>query len=412
MNLLATRRGQQVLFGALYLSEGAPIGFIWWALPTRLRVAGVGVETITALTSMLVLPWVFKFLWSPLIDAVRTPRWTLRSWILSMQLLMGISLVPLVIEDVSVNLSWMFPLLLVHACAAATQDAAIDALAIASVPPAERGAINGWMQVGMLTGRSTLGGGALMLEQQIGTCGVMVALIGVIWSSSLLVLASREIGPPQVTAESIIDRFRRLGSRLRSASRSPVTWAGLLFAATAGAGFEAVGAVAGPFLIDRGSTSEEVGAFFALNSVMGMAAGAIVGGYLADRLGKRAAVSTFLVLMTVCILGLAALDYDSGKQAGAWLIPAMTVLYVCIGLFTASSYALFMEITDPALGATQFSAFMGATNGCESWSAFAVGKVIPLMGYPAAFSLLGLVSLGALPLVRYLTWLPRKNASG
>jgi hypothetical protein len=29
--------GRRVLFGALYLSEGAPIGFVWIALPTLLR---------------------------------------------------------------------------------------------------------------------------------------------------------------------------------------------------------------------------------------------------------------------------------------------------------------------------------------------------------------------------------------
>jgi hypothetical protein len=44
---------------------------------------------------------------------------------------------------------------------------------------------------------------------------------------------------------------------------------------------------------------------------------------------------------------------------------------VFIGLFTAASYALFMDLTDPKLGGTQFSAFMAATNGCESWSGWA-----------------------------------------
>ncbi len=64
MDLLATPTRRKVLFAALYLSEGAPIGFIWWALPTRLRMAGVTVEQITLLTAVLVLPWAFKFLWA------------------------------------------------------------------------------------------------------------------------------------------------------------------------------------------------------------------------------------------------------------------------------------------------------------------------------------------------------------
>ena len=39
--MLATPGGRRLLFAALYFSEGAPIGFIWWALPTRLASGGM-----------------------------------------------------------------------------------------------------------------------------------------------------------------------------------------------------------------------------------------------------------------------------------------------------------------------------------------------------------------------------------
>ena len=58
MDLLQTSTGRKVLFASLYLSEGAPIGFIWWALPTKLRMEGYPVDEITKFTSILVLPWV------------------------------------------------------------------------------------------------------------------------------------------------------------------------------------------------------------------------------------------------------------------------------------------------------------------------------------------------------------------
>jgi len=402
-NLLSSRRGRRLLFTALYLSEGAPIGFIWWALPTKLRAAGVDVSTITTLTSILVFPWIFKFLWSPLIDGIQTPRWTLRSWILSMQLLMGSSLIPFFFWDLAANLAFLVPFLLLHAVAAATQDASIDALAISTVPDTERGSVNGWMQLGMLVGRSVLGGGALLLEQRIGPTAVIVLLVAVIWSSSTLVLLSRIPCFSTRGGGGIRERMRALLPRLRAASRKRATWFGLLFAAIAGSGFEAVGGVAGPFLIDRGLSLEDVGQFFAFHSVLAMAGGAVIGGYLADRLGKRAAVSVFLLLMAACIFALAALDAGMPQRAAQWMVPMMTLLYLSIGLFTASSYAFFMEITDPAIGATQFSAFMGATNGCESWSTLAVGKTIAVVGYPAAFSLMTVVSLTALPLLRFLS---------
>jgi predicted MFS family arabinose efflux permease len=399
-NPLSSPRGRRLLFTALYFSEGAPVGFIWWALPTTLAAAGTDIGTITALTSLLVLPWVFKFLWSPLIDGIRSPRWTLRSWILTAQVIMGCALVPLLFYDLAADLWKLVPFLLLSTIAAATQDASIDALAISTVPPSERGSVNGWMQMGMLVGRSAFGGGALLLDRQLGQAAVFLLLIGVIWSSSLLVLLSAEPAPRDQEPRNIRSHMRALLPRLASAFRTRTTWFGLLFAAIAGAGFEGVGAVAGPFLIDQGYSQKEIGTFFAFYSVVAMAGGAVIGGYLADRIGTRKAVAGFLLLFSATIFVLAALSANAALRTGPWLLPTMTFLYACIGMFTASSYALFMEITDPALGATQFSAFMGATNGCESWSGLAVGKTAPVLGYPVAFAALTCVSLAALPLLR------------
>jgi hypothetical protein len=80
----------------------------------------------------------------------------------------------------------------------------------------------------------------------------------------------------------------------------------------------------------------------------------------------------------------------------------LAVLYLAIGLFTASSYALFMDLTDPRLGATQFSGFMGATNLCESWSALAVGKLVAGAGYPLAFMVMAGVALLTFPILQFL----------
>ena len=152
-----------LLFAVLYASEGAPIGFIWWALPTLLRSADVPIDRITSLTAVLLVPWIFKFLWAPALDLLRGPRWGYRAWLIAMQVIMGLALVPLAWLDPVQHFDTWRMLLLVHAFSAATQDVAIDALAIGAVPPGERGRLNGAMQAGMLTGRSVFGGGVLLL---------------------------------------------------------------------------------------------------------------------------------------------------------------------------------------------------------------------------------------------------------
>ena len=146
------RRRHLALFAVLYAAEGAPIGFIWWALPTVLRTADVPIARITDLTAIVLLPWVFKFLWAPLVDALRAPWFGFRAWIMTAQVTMGLALLPLLWLDPVGDFDRWRLLLLLHAFAAATQDVAVDALAINSVPAAERGRLNGAMQAGMLTG--------------------------------------------------------------------------------------------------------------------------------------------------------------------------------------------------------------------------------------------------------------------
>lgn len=381
-----------MVFTALYASEGAPIGYIWWALPTKLRASGASVEEVTALTALLTLPWALKFLWAPLVDTLRGARWGLRSWIVATQLGMGLALIPLLVSTgiSTSNLRLLTVLLVGHALMASTQDVSIDALAIASVPEDERGSINGFMQLGMLGARAAFGGFALYLESFVGERVILGALVFTVWSSMLIVLlAVRE--PPRDAASG---GFLR---RLVAMMRQPTTWFGLAFAVVAGAGFKATGAVAGPMLLDGGLSQSNVGVFFSITAAA-LAIGALGGGRLADRFGRHAAVRGLLLAVAALVATVAA-----ATLVGGWpLAGALVVLYCVAGALTAAEFALYMDLTDPALGATQFSAFMGAINLCEVWSSFGVGRLVPTFGYGLALLALAAVSLLGLPIATRL----------
>jgi hypothetical protein len=97
---------------------------------------------------------------------------------------------------------------------------------------------------------------------------------------------------------------------------------------------------------------------------------------------------------------IAAADHFSVMLHPHIVLTLLTLLYCGIGTFTAASYALFMSATDPRLGATQFSSFMGGTNLSESLSTLSAGMLIGVAGYPAAFSVLAFISLLSLPFIR------------
>lgn len=376
-------RARQWQFGLLYFSEGAPIGFLWWAMPTLLRSDGVAVERITALTAALVLPWTLKFLWAPLIDAWRGPRWGFRAWAASAQVAMGLCLLPLVFIDPAEGFGLWFALLLAHAVCAATQDVAIDALAVAAVPAEERGRVNAAMQVGMLGGRSVFGGGAILLAGWGGWPVVFGALVTAVWVS-LVVLLTRIKEPPVEAAQA--EAPRTFGRTLRGVLARRTTWWGVGFALVAGAGFEAAGALAGPLLVDLGVPNTTTGWFFALAVVTAMAIGGIVGGRWSDR-GERVGRVMLALLAMSALVATLGLAVTLGVPGWGAMI-GLALVYLGIGAFTASSYALFMDLTDRRLGATQFSTFMAATNGCEAWAAWLAGRAVGAAGYGPGFLLM------------------------
>jgi MFS family permease len=394
--------GRRLLFFSLYLSEGAPIGYLWLALPTRLRAAGVPVEAITGLTSLLVLPWTFKFVVAPLVDGLRTPRWGRRHFVVASQLLMGVTLLATLAFDPVRELSALTWLLLAHACAAATQDVSIDGLCIASTPPEERGRLNGWMQAGMMVGRAAMGGGALVLEGYIGPPAV-VAILAVLTTFSIaLVIAAPSLEKVEtIEPGSAAARVRDLLRELAVAAKEKRTWAGLAVALVGGAAFKSLEVVLGPLLVDRGYAKAEVGWFSAGPMIACMLLGAIAGGALADRLPRPRFVAGALLLVIACVASFAVADLARAGR-GSHLLVMLAACAFAIGLYTSSSYALFMDLTRPAIAATQFSAFMGATNGCESWSVWAVGRLHTTYGYPRALLALSCVSLLALPLLSVL----------
>ena len=405
---LSPNWARKLLFAALYFSEGAPIGFIWLTIPVRLRVAGVSVEQVTWLASLLIIPWMLKFLWAPLVDTLRSERWTLHHWIYASQTLMAVTLLPLLqLHDVT-DLRPLAAALLLHGFAAATQDVAIDALCIAATTPAERGAYNGWMQVGVLLGRAVMGGGVLAMYRWLGDAGAVSMLIGTVLSSMALL---RIVKLPSSTHTLKPATLANLAQTYRSAFTVRSTLWGVAFALIAGASFKSFEAVLGLFLVDRGFTEEAIGLFSAGPMILAIVSGSLLGGWCADRVG----VFTFVRFAVLGIVGLIAalawIDLASSSVHPLPLLAMTAAIGVGIGVFTAASYAMYMNLTRPDIAATQFSTFMGAINGCESWSVFVLGLLIAKWGYgPGLLAMCG-VSLLALPMLTRMSRLANSKSA-
>jgi MFS family permease len=392
-NLLATPQGRRLLFALLYLSEGAPVGFVWWAMPTLLRGQGVELAAITTLTSLATVPWVLKFLIAPVIDAGIQRGLAVKPWILVCQVAMAGAILPLAALDWSAQFQLLLLFVFVHALFAATQDVGIDTLAIHTVPRAELGHVNGWMQAGMLTGRAGVAAGSTMLAatfEHPGSAVVFLAFL-IALPAVVLLLAAEE---PAIEHAPV--RLRGVVKRIFS--RAGV--AGLAIALLAGAGFEFFGVSAGPRLIDLGTSDTALAVFFGLLAPAGLAAGALAGGALADRIGPLRGTVLGLAAVTA-VLGWIALGDLAGDLARAHLV-SFTGAYLAIGALTASSYALLMTLSRGEFAATRFTLFMAMTNASEAWAGFVGGRFAEHSYGLTLLSLSGAACIALWPL--YILW--------
>ncbi len=371
------------------------MGFIWWALPTLLAREGVAVADITVLASTVTLPWVFKVLAGPLVDGSLGRGASLRGWILACQAMMVLTILPLAWIDWAGSFRLLTLVLVAHAVFAATQDVAIDTLAIRCVPAAEFGRINGWMQAGMLTGRAAVAAGTLVVAALAGPAAP-VAILALVIAVPMLLVAFQVEEPAQPAQPWPAPR------EWLAALTTRIAVLGLLIAITAGAGFEFLSVVVGPLLVELQASDRAVSWFFGLLAPAGLVAGALLSGQFTDRLGTVRATALGVMGVGALVSALALALAAGATRAGVAHLAGLGVIYVSIGFLTTASYALFMRLSRGAMSATRFAMFMAMTNACEVWAGFAGGQMQAPLGHPATLLLLVAASATALPLLALL----------
>ncbi|PTN51359.1 MFS transporter, partial [Achromobacter xylosoxidans] len=192
MNRIADAR-MFVMIGALYFSQGIPLGVAMEALPTLLRRDGADLHALAWLP-LVGLPWVLKFLWAPVVDN----RWTRamgrrRSWILPMQAVVLACLLALSLLGIdAAGAAWVVALMALASLASATQDIATDGLTAERFQGQDLARANAVQVGGTMVGFFFGGPGCLVLAGHIGQTGALLTLAAVVAFSLLLAAAWRE----------------------------------------------------------------------------------------------------------------------------------------------------------------------------------------------------------------------------
>ncbi len=425
-DLLATRKGRLAAFFLLYVTEGIPLGFTATAIAAQMRRGGLGPEAIGLFVASLYLPWAFKWAAGPFVDTFSSERFGRRRlWIFLMQIGMMATLLVAMGVDFVGQLKLFTAIIFLHNAFAATMDVAIDALAVSVLPEEERGSANGFMFAGASIGQTIGGSGVLFLTAAMPFQSTYLFVVATILAITLfVVLPLREKARPALSEQARAARnvVRELAVFVRDAWRaftgSRAALVGVLYAVLPAGAYALSLALQSNLAVELGLDDNEV-AQLNLYTTLIFAPACILGGWLSDRFGRRSTLAIFVFLTVVPTLWLAWTMWQAG-----WIMPVdmkmanrpqpsrvllVTFWTACIvynvfqGLYYGIRSALFMDITTPAVAATQFTAYMALMNLCISYTAAWQGHMVERIGYPATLvvdSVVGLLGLALLPLMR------------
>ena len=303
-----------ISFSGYGFASGLPYVLIFITLTAWLRDSGIDLSLI-GFISWIMLTYSLKFLWAPFVDKSPTKLFRnfghRRSWIITMQLLIIISLIALSFINPVTDLTIFALLAFIIALAGSIQDIAIDAYRIESAKLEDQGNLAAGYQFGyrvaILVGSSF----ALIFAesyswafayQLMALLMIINILISISISSEKQNLDLVKLDYEKSLMEPIKDFFNRFGVKMASIL--------LLIVSTYRLTDIVMGPMANPFYIDMGYTLSEIGYVVKVIALVGTIIGVFVGGILVKKAGlyKSLLTGAILVMLTNLLFSYAAIN--------------------------------------------------------------------------------------------------------
>lgn len=372
--LTENRKFRLACFFLFYFAQGLPTGLTSVALPAWLADNGASDAAVAAIVATAYLAWSYKFIIAAIMDRYTyLPMGRRRMWLIVAQALMlGGFLIAAAANPGPHDLSLLTWVTLLVMSAAATQDVAVDGMAVDILADREQGTASAFMFGGQALGMAASGVAGGYLLQNYGSDAAFLAFMPVIAVITLLAIVLRERpgekrfpwSPGEASPEN---RERHVGAwlpillvTLKSLVRrdSWVLVAGTtLFRAAGGMLTPLWPILATTYLaFDTASYSATVSGLDLGISVVAIGLGSV----LTVRLGaKRASILVMALLAAVCVV--------IGFAQSFWLatiafLGVYAVYSLCTTLSSITTNPLRMQLSDPRVAATQFTIYNSLSN--------------------------------------------------
>ncbi len=387
----------------LGFSSGLPLFILLSLMQAWLAKSGLNVKTL-GLFALVMFPYTWKFLWSPLMD-----RYSFgalgrrRGWMAITQTALFFGIGAMGMLDPLTQLPAIATVAALVAFLSASQDIVIDAYRREILPDNEQGLgsavhVNAYKVAGMVPGALSLILADLMAWQPVFWITAAFMLPGL--ACTLLIREPAVYGtPPRNMRDAVLLPFREFIDR--DGWRGALWILGFIFLYKLGDSMAT--ALATKFYLDLGFSMTQIGAIAKTTGFWASIAGGIVGGVWMVRLGINRGLWIFGVAQAIAVLGFAWL-----AQVGANVIVLAAVIgfeAFGVGLGTAAFVAYIAKTTDPRYTATQFALFTSLAAVPRTFVNSSVGFIVAETGWFSFFILCFILALpGMLMLPRVAPW--------
>ena len=393
-----TKRFNLATFFCLYIAQTIPMSFFSTVIPVMMRQENFSLSAI-GLLQLIKLPWILKFLWSPVVDRHTMHAGDFKKWIFSAEIIYALLIFAVAFLNFHTDFYAIVVLIIISFTASATQDIATDAMAVLSFSKSDKSLVNSMQSMGSFGGTLIGSGILLVLFRLIGWNSLLPCLAVFVLLALLPLYFNKQL---QLQPKKSSDRAKSADLYYFFARKKIWKQIGFLFLYYSGL----IGTLAmlRPFLVDLGYAMQQIGV---MSGIAGTFVGFLAsysGGLIVRRIGRfrsRILFAVFILLATLYFLGL------------SYVTPTTTLLYIGIfllwgsyGMATIVVYTTAMDCVRPGREGTDFTIQTVITHLGGMIMAILSGRLADHTGYHGLF--LFEVSIALTSLI-YILLVFRKN---
>ena len=384
-------------------TSGLPLYVVFQLIPAWLRVEGVGLAEI-GFISLVQLPYIWKFLWSPVMDRYTLPfLGRRRGWMLVTQLAIMMSIAAMGFLEPALSIWTVAYLAAGMAFFSASQDIVLDAYRRELLPDVELGLgntihVQAYRLSGLVPGALALILADHMAWQSVFIVVALFMLVGIMLTLFIKEAVS-EPSPPKTLVDAVVKPFVEFFNRKGVTSGLLV----LAFLVLYKLGDSMATALQTPFFVDVGFTLTQIGSVAKLSGLIAAVVGGVAGGIIMIKLGINRALWLFGFVQITSILGFALL---SVVGINVWVLGFVVGFeYLGVGLGSAAFVAFMARTTNPVFAATQFALFSALTAVPRTVMGAFTGLMVEHLGWTNFFLVCTVLAIpGMLLLFKVAPW--------